>query len=194
MRLDMILYTDLMMKAKKAMTEQIFFDTDCISSLLWTKQENLILQLFPNRIIFPQDVWDEMSNPCIPHFLQRLSKMRSLKVISVMPILVKTEEFEIFHELAVAPASGRKLIGRGEAAAIALAKVNKGVLASNNLKDISCYLELYNLKNITTSDILVLAMGEGLITETEGNIIWSDLIRRRQKMPVSTFSDYIKFR
>ena len=29
------------------MTDQLFFDTDCISSFLWVKQESLILQRLP---------------------------------------------------------------------------------------------------------------------------------------------------
>lgn len=35
------------------------------------------------------------------------------------------------------------------------------------------YVEKYNLERITTGDILIMALKEGLITEKEGNLIWS---------------------
>ena len=52
---------------------------------------------------------------------------------------------------------GEKIIGKGEAAAIALAKTYNGIIASNNLKDISKYIEKYNLEHVATGDILVAA-------------------------------------
>lgn len=48
------------------MTEQLFFDTDCVSSFLWVGRENILLSLYPSMIILPQQVFSELSNPCIP--------------------------------------------------------------------------------------------------------------------------------
>jgi hypothetical protein len=36
------------------MTSDLFFDTDCLSSFLWVKNENILLQLYPGRIVLPQ--------------------------------------------------------------------------------------------------------------------------------------------
>jgi len=33
------------------MTNKLFIDTDCISSFLWVKEENIILKLYPGRIV-----------------------------------------------------------------------------------------------------------------------------------------------
>lgn len=73
------------------MTEEYFFDTDCISAFLWIKNES---------------------------------------------IMADSEEYKQYCSMAISPASGQKLIGKGEAACIALAKKYDGVLSSNNLRDI----------------------------------------------------------
>jgi len=174
------------------MTDQLFFDTDCISSFLGVKQENLILQLYSGRIILPQGVFNELSHPSIPHIKARLATLHSNKDISTMSIMANTEEFEIYHQLVIAPEKGKKAIGKGEAAALALAKVNKGAIASNNLKDISQYVSLYNLEHVTTCDILVEALNKGLIDENTGNRIWSNMIKKRRLLPTATFSDYLE--
>ena len=57
------------------------------------------------------------------------------------------------------------IIGKGEASAIALAKVRGGAVASNNLRDVKAYVEEYGLELITTGDILKEALTRGLITE-----------------------------
>ncbi len=36
------------------MTRTLFFDTDCISSFLWTEEEHLLLKLYPGRIVLPE--------------------------------------------------------------------------------------------------------------------------------------------
>ena len=64
----------------------------------------------------------------------------------------------MYRDLAILPPKGAKIIGKGEAAAIALAKTYGGILASNNLKDISKYVTKYNLRHKTTGEILVVAI------------------------------------
>lgn len=56
-------------------------------------------------------------------------------------------------------------MGCGEAAAIALAVENNGIIASNNTKDIIKAIEKYNLIRIKTGDILVKAYNCGINSE-----------------------------
>ena len=58
-------------------------------------------------------------------------------------------------------------------------------------RDIRPYVEKYAISHITTGDILIEAMDAGIITETEGNSIWADMIRKRRMLPTTTFSDYL---
>lgn len=174
------------------MTDQLFFDTDCISSFLWVGQENIMLQLYQGKIVLPQQVFGELSNPSIPHIKSKVAALCTSGDISTMQIVAGTEEYGIYHELAISPAKGEKIIGRGEAAVLALAKVHGGIVASNNLKDIGKYIEQYKLQHVTTGIILVSALNQGIIDENQGNQIWSKMLAKRRLLPTATFSDYLK--
>lgn len=107
-------------------------------------------------------------------------------------IEVGTEEFELYNRFIFNPEAGHKIIGKGEASAIALAKVQDGILASNNLKDINQYVKEYNLKHYTTGDVLKLALQKGLITEDQGNSIWSTILSKKRKLGFMSFSEYLE--
>jgi len=47
----------------------IVFDTDCISSFLWIKRLDIINNLFPNEIIIPQTVYDELNKIKSPQYI-----------------------------------------------------------------------------------------------------------------------------
>ncbi len=176
------------------MTEQLFFDTDCVSSFLWVKSENLLLKLYPGRIVLPREVVDELSNPSINHIKKRINHLITNGDVATQRIYADTEEFCLYYQLAIAPPKGEKIIGKGEAAAISLAKAYKGLLASNNLKDILKYVYKYNLNHITTGDILVTALNEGYIDENTGNIIWNNMLTKKRLLPEASFTKYLKTR
>lgn len=104
---------------------------------------------------------------------------------------INTKEYELYLKMTVKPDHGKKIIGKGEAASLALAKEKNGIIASNNLKDIASYVSELGLKHYTTGDIMMLAFNKGYITEEQGNIIWSKMILKRRKLGYSTFTDYI---
>lgn len=176
------------------MIKELFFDTDCISSFLWVKQENLLLQLYADRIVLPYEVFVELSNPSVPHIKRAVSVLCSDGRISTMRIMTGTEEFRLFHGMAISPPKGEAVIGKGEAAVLSLAKVHSGVVASNNLKDIKTYIEKWKLSCITTGDILMKARDEGLIDEATGNQIWAGMLLKKRQLPSATFSDYLESR
>lgn len=171
----------------------IFFDTDCISAFLWVKEESLLAKLYPGRIVIPKEVYDELSNPCVSHLKKRIDFMISKNLVNIMTMDIDSNEYRTFYKLTVKPDSGNKIIGAGEAASISLAKQHKGIVASNNLKDIMHYIKLYNLRYKTTPDILVEALQAGLIDESTGDSIWSSMISKRRKIGnCLSFSDYLK--
>ncbi|MFR9290872.1 MAG: hypothetical protein ACLVL6_14000 [Clostridium paraputrificum] len=172
-------------------SEEMFFDTDCISSFLWVKRGDIIINLFNGKIILPKPVYDELKNPHIPHIGREVDNMYGNNLLEVVDIEVGSEEYNIYHELAIAPPKERIPIGKGEAAAIALAKVNGGVVASNNLRDIMYYVKKYDLKYVTTGDILARALYNGEITEDEGNCIWRKMLSKKRKLPTTTFTEFI---
>lgn len=172
------------------MTDELFFDTDCLSAFLRINNTNILHELYGGRIVLPEPVYLELSNPSIPHIKQRADIMISSKDISVKTIDTDTEEYKLYAEL-IHGKKGQKSIGHGEASGIALAKTYNGILASNNYKDIAIYIEKYNLKHTDTGQILMEALKRGLITESEGNNIWNKMLAKKRMLPGNTFSEYL---
>lgn len=172
------------------MTDELFFDTDCISAFLWINNTNILHELYGGRIVLPEPVYSELTHPSIPHIKQRTENIIKNNDAIVEEIAVDTKEYKLYKEL-IYPKKGIKAIGRGEASAIALAKTYDGVLASNNYKDISQYIEKFNIKHIDTGQILVEALNKKIITEDEGNIIWNKMLSKNRKLPASSFSEYL---
>ena len=172
------------------MTNDLFFDTDCLSAFLWINNTNILHELYGGKIVLPEPVYQELSNPSIPHIKQRTDVMISRNDVSVKTIEAGTEEYKLYTAL-VRGENGQKTIGRGEAGGIALAKTYNGILASNNYKDSAPYIEKYNLKHIDTGQILVEALESGLITETDGNDIWRKMLAKKRKLPANSFSEYL---
>jgi len=102
------------------MTDQLFFDTDCISAFLWVKEENILLKLYPNRVVLPKQVFQELSNPSIPHIKRRVHDLCLKGEVLTKEIVVNTDEYALYHELAASPPKGERIIGKGEAAALRL--------------------------------------------------------------------------
>lgn len=173
------------------MTDELFFDTDCLSSFLWINDTNILHTLYGGRIILPEPVYMELSSPAIPHIKQRADMLIRNKDASIFHIEAGTGEYSLYRSL-IRPEKGVKQIGRGEAAGIALAKQYNGILASNNYKDIIPYVNKYGLKHTSTPDILVEAFEKNLITELDGNNIWNKMRNKNRMLPERTFSDYLK--
>lgn len=171
------------------MTEKYFFDTDCLSAFLWVREESILARLYAGRIILPTQVYNELRR--VPHLLARVDTLKNNGDLSVESMEAGSEEYNDYLQMTTSPETGMRIIGSGEAAGIAMTKQRDGTLASNNLRDIRPYVEKYGISHITTGDILIEAMDAGIITEAEGNTIWSDMIRRRRMLPTTTFSEYL---
>lgn len=174
------------------MTDALFFDSDCISAFLWIGNENLLARLYPGRIIIPKPVYDELSYPGIAHLKARVDALLSAGQAQVAAIATDTETYRLYYQLAVSPKEGHAIIGKGEAASIALARNCNGILASNNLRDISGYVKEFHLRHITTGDILVEALKKDYITEEQGNAIWVSMLARRRKLGAASFTEYLR--
>jgi predicted nucleic acid-binding protein len=122
------------------MANNLFFDTDCLSSFLWINDTNLLEQLYGGKIVIPGPVYQELSNPSIPHIKKRADILVGKEFASIKQIEVDKEEYDLYRTL-VKGTKKQKAIGKGEAAGIALAKTYDGILASNNWKDIALYIQ-----------------------------------------------------
>ncbi|MDU7496509.1 hypothetical protein [Sneathia sanguinegens] len=151
----------------------------------------MLEKMFPGKIVIPKEVYNEIDRPMIPHLKTRIDQLIANGSAIVMSMDISSEEYALYRELTTD--SGRnKVIGRGEAASISLAKKHNGVLGSNNLRDVSYYIKKYSLKNVTTGDILVEAFQKGLITEQEGNTIWTNMLNKKRKIGANSFTEFLQ--
>lgn len=178
-------------KVKKRMTddESIFFDTDCISSFLWVGNENILTTLYRSRMVLPKPVYAELS--FIPRLKRKIDQLTSSGLLSSQSLLSDSPELALFVKLTTKPNPGFRIIGKGEASAIVLAKSFNGILGSNNLRDTRQYIDLFKLKYVTTGGIMVKALKSGLISEGQGNVIWANMLNCQRKLPTQTFSDFL---
>jgi predicted nucleic acid-binding protein len=174
------------------LTDSLFFDADCLSAFLWVENENLLVKLYPGRVVIPKQVYDELSHPSIPQLKARVDTLISNNQVTLVSIDTGTSAYTLYYQLTESPKKGHVIIGKGEAASIALAKDNNGIVASNNLKDINPYVEEFGLQQITTGEILMEAHEKGYITKIEGDLLWASMLTKRRKLGANSFSEYLK--
>ena len=63
------------------MTDKLFFDTDCISSFLWVKEENILLKLYPGLIILVETFAKTYDERVIPIFSSLEEETHTIAVV-----------------------------------------------------------------------------------------------------------------
>ena len=81
------------------MTEELFFDTDCLSAFLWVNQTGILKDLYRGKIVIPGPVYQELSNPCIPHIKRRTDVLLNDHTALVREIEAGREEYKLYHSL-----------------------------------------------------------------------------------------------
>ena len=173
------------------MTDSLFFDTDCLSAFLWVGNQNLLIRLYPGKVVIPMQVYNELSYPGISHLKARVDTLLCNGQITLASIDTGTDAYDLYYTLTEVPLDGHVIIGKGEAASIVLAQIYDGTVASNNLRDINQYIEEFGLNHITTGDILMEAYRRRYITEDQGNSIWASMLAKRRKLGAMSFSEYM---
>ncbi|HHV61696.1 MAG TPA: hypothetical protein GXX51_03525 [Firmicutes bacterium] len=111
----------------------VFFDNDCLASFLWVQRTDIIDTLFKGRIRIPSEVIREIEKlqftPSGSRVYGDLLKFIGGHTYAQVNMLVTSETFKIYRQLTGGH-FGRRM-GSGEAAALAHAKQENGVVASN---------------------------------------------------------------
>ena len=175
------------------MTEKIVLDSDFISSFLAIESLGVPVLILGNHLIIPDVVYDELIASKNEGWKAEIDKMISSKLVEKRNLDTGSMEvMKVFYTLTKHPESGYKLIDKGEAAAIALAVCEQGVLASNNLKDVEQYLERYDLPIITTGTLLYDLFENGSYNKENIEDIWQKMIDRGCKLGARSFSEYLE--
>ena len=181
--------------------KKLFVDTDCLSCFLFTDKGSLIQRVFPDRkIIIPHAVDVELNKNRI-HYHDNLKKRKIIdgydlaKQNNYFDVLddfeSESHEFYMVMKLVGKGYEGGPSIGLGEAQVIAAAYgSDDAVIASNNLRDITEYVQKLKIKNYTASDILYKAYEMGLEDETTIESLWCDLVTNDYFMPCNSFAEF----
>ncbi len=90
----------------------------------------------------------------------------------------------------------QKTIGNGELDMLALSKHHNCAClvntASNNLRDISWYLEKENIKNVSTMDILCYSHEKLGLKFEDLNILKDEMVKRKRRLPQENVETYYK--
>lgn len=172
----------------------VIFDTDCLSSFLWIRRIDIIITLFPNQVIIPQIVYDELNKMRQYSHYRFVIEELDIEIrtgnIHIEDIMIPSDAGDEYARL-IAP-NDVKQIGRGEAAAIVLAKLHNGTLASNNLRDILPHITSGQPPYISTDAILYLYYQQGRITAEQGSEIWNSMKKKRRVLPKYDFNEVIR--
>ena len=162
------------------------FDTDCLFTFFYVKCENVLLNLL-NKIVIPLQVYKEISRMGFKDKIDYLiNKQKATRYV----FDISSEEAFLYLEMTNETEMEKiKVIGFGEAACIAYAKVNNAILCSNNLKDITFYIDKYKLKYLTTADIFCMLRDNKLMDDLEIEKCWAKM-KSKVFLPNETFYDY----
>lgn len=168
--------------------KEIFYDTDCLSCFISINDVTILKKLF-EKVIIPQEAYDEFSR--IPRLKSRVDDLINDNFIEVISFEINSPVYQLFAKLRRGYLFDKEM-GKGEAAAVALAIENDGILASNNTRDVVKVVEKYELTWIKTGDILVKAYNCNILSESEGNQLWKKMLNQKRYLTEPTFTDYLK--
>jgi predicted nucleic acid-binding protein len=175
------------------LSSPIVFDNDCLSSFLWVKRPDLLIQVFKDKIVIPDPVINELSN---------LKNTKYNWILEILNQQIATDSYKTFQIPAVGDIANeyynlisdmlKKPMGSGEAAALSYVRYLGGTVASNNLKDVAVYCRTYGIELISTDDILCFAKMKGFITISDGELLWKEMKSRQRKLPSYDFAEALR--
>lgn len=173
------------------MNKKYYFDADCLSSFLAVSKLSIPFLVIDGSVIIPKEVYDEVIAAREEGFREQLESILKSKLAKVEEIKVFSKEGELYFKFHENPDEGFLPVGRGEAAAMALAISNDGVLVSNNLKDVMQYVRSKEISLLTTGMIIHEAIEQNVISKNEATEYWSEMIIHGCKLGAQTYEEYV---
>lgn len=172
------------------LNKPVFYDTDCLECFLFVDAGNILEELF-SKIIIPEQVYSEIMAENTPAIVKKNFKNLKNRFVEIKEISFLSQEYTTYNLIKKGLWSKTgKICGSGESAAITLAHLNNGLVASNNLSDVEEYIESLDIELITSSMILSKAVERDIISKENANDLWKGMINKGIKLPKESFSDY----
>ncbi len=174
----------------------IYFDSDFLITFLKPSKNYFYLVQAVCKgyeFIIPQEVYTELLKRRTDSITSKVDTLEQKQIVK--KYAMKSDEIAaVIKYMLQNPRPKCKVMGPGEAAAIALCQANNGILASNNMRDVSLYTELQGIRHITSARLLVHAYETKIIENIEkAEFIWADIIGSGRNMPTDTFEEFYHF-
>ena len=173
-----------------SLNKPVFYDTDCLECFLFVDAGHILEELF-SKIIIPEQVYSEIMAENTPAIVKKNFKNLKNRFVEIKEISFLSQEYTTYNLIKKGLWSKTgKICGSGESAAITLAHLNNGLVASNNLSDVEEYIESLDIELITSSMILSKAVERDIISKESADDLWKGMINKGIKLPKESFSDY----
>ena len=164
----------------------IILDSDFLSSFAWVNRMDILEGLYSKRMIVLEEVLEELRR--VPHLASRVElSIRNGHISSEAMLANSPEALQLAKFLEL----GR--YGTGEASCMAYLTQHDGILGSNNLSDVKAFCTKNKKHLLTTADVLHQAYQKGHINLDEANKTWTKMLSKKQKLPTSSFTEYLSF-
>lgn len=162
---------------------KILIDADVVRHFIYGGKIFDVAKIFPGRIVIVDVVKKEL---CRSKKLdQPVNNLISMCKIEEVKLENNFEALSEYAELI-------KSVGEGEAACMALAKIEKKYIASSNLRDIRDYCNKNGIKIYTTMDFLYEAIMKQIYTEVECDNFIQKVLNAGSKLPFNNIADYVR--
>ncbi len=164
--------------------EIILIDADVISHFIVADEIITLPSIFPYRIHILDKVYNELKR--FPKRKIEVENLLRYKLIDLIDFPednpdIKKEYFYIKKAL---------FKGDGESACLAVARYNKNILASSNLKDIKSYCLMHKIEYLATMDFLCEALNKKIFDLQRCDKFIEKVIKAGSKLPVLKMKDW----
>jgi hypothetical protein len=168
----------------KKRNKVILLDADVISHFIAGGQIYLLPTILPYPSLILDNVYSE------------LERFRKKKI--VIDNLINQRLFEVIQFPEDQKETKKEYFwlkkmrnfGDGEAACLAVARHNKHIVGSSNLKDIRHYCQMHGITYLTTMDFLCYAFHTGKVDIADCNAFINSVRAKGSKLPVAKMEDF----
>ena len=169
----------------------IFYDSDVLICFLEINKQEILKRIF-SKIIVPDIVYQELNKKnSNQNVKNNLSSLINDGFVEIRSIEFATPEYFDYTCMIEGFWSDDEPIGFGEAAAMALAIKDFGIVASNNLADVKELGKANDIPILTFSMIMSFCFELNLMSKQEIESVWKEILdNTKQKLPKETFNEY----
>jgi len=164
--------------------KDILIDADVVSHFISGKQITILNQIFPNKILILDKVYNELKR--LKSKSQEVENLINFKILEKIDFpAANTEIYKEYLHI-------KKMMfkGDGESACLAYVRHTNDIIGSSNLSDVKRYCNLHSIELLTTMDFLCEALKKGLLNVNQCDDFISNVLKSGSKLPVKKMSEF----